>query len=242
MIYAPIHTQRALLTWQRPLGIEGRRDRHAVGELVDCADGEFSFSYFDEDHLSPAREAGFTGYPGLPMDTQQFGTTAAREVLMRRLPPRGRADFGHLAERFGLDATNLDQYSDLTLLATTGARLTSDSFGVCETFEGFVRPFDYVFDVAGYRHERSSGRLPEVGEPVVFEPEPDNQWDPQAVQIRAVDGASFGYVNRFQANAVHEWLADGRIDGEVFRVNGRVEYPRLFVRASILAPRIVQVA
>lgn len=239
MMFAPIHTRRALLTWQRPLGTEGRRDRHAVGELRELADGGFSFRYLDEDDLEQARTAGFDGYPGLPQDTE-ISDTVAREVLMRRLPPRDRGDFGRLMERFGLvsDAP----HTDLTLLATTGGRLTSDSFGVCETFEGFERPFAYVFDLAGYRHERSGDRLPIEGETVRFEPEPENQWDPDAVRICALDGTRFGYVNRLQARAVLDWLDDGPIEGDVFRVNGRVEYPRLFVQAVVNDGAVAQAA
>lgn len=29
----------------------------------------------------------------------------------------------------------------------TGAKLTSDSYSVADTFEGFDRPFQYIFDV-----------------------------------------------------------------------------------------------
>ncbi len=144
MIEHPIHTQRALLAWQRPLGSGGRLNPHAVAELVQAA-GRFSFRYLDDEELEPARLAGFTFHPGLPFGSSELDRIA-EEVLVRRLPPRHRLDFDELLRRFGLPPDQ--EYPALTLLAYTGARLTGDSFSVCETFDGFEPPFSYVFDVA----------------------------------------------------------------------------------------------
>lgn len=228
MILNPIATQRALLVWQRPLDQTGRRDRHAVAELLQLKD-RVSFRYFDEEKLSTAREAGFVGYPGLPTDGSDLDRVAM-DVLMRRLPPKERGDFGSLLERFGLPQQR--EYSDLSLLAYTGARLTSDSFSICETFEGFELPFTYIFDVAGNRHYPSYSQLSE-SEPLRFEREAENLADPNAIKIARMDGTTVGYVNRLQANAVGRWLDAGEVSASVFRINGRPEYPRLFVRAEI---------
>ena len=229
MIEHPIHTQRAFLAWQRPLGSGERRDRHAVAELVQTG-GRFSFCYLDDETLEPARQDGFTVYPGLP-----FGSSGvdgiAEEVLMHRLPPRNRPDFGELLERFGLPSNR--NYPALTLLAYTGTRLTSDSFSVCETFDGFDPPFTYVFDVAGNRHHQSLYNQLNRGEGLILEREPGNQHDPNAIRIARADGTTVGYVNRLQTGAVGRWLDDDRVAARVFRINGRVEFPRLFVLADI---------
>jgi len=228
MIQNPIHTQRALLTWQRALGESGRRDRHPVAELVQHSDG-VSFRYLSGNDLSSARDCGFTEYPGIPIDSETSGARAL-SILMRRLPPLNRVDFGDLLARFGLPD---GEYSPLTLLAYTGARMTSDSFAVAETFDGFERPFSYVFDVAGYRHNLPAGQNLADGEPLVFEREPDNDYDDNAIRIARTDGTGVGYVNRLQADAVGRWIDEGRVTGAVFRINGRAEYPRLFVQAEI---------
>lgn len=230
MIENPTPTRRALLVWQRPLDETGRRDRWPVAELVQRENG-VSFRYLDEVALSAAREAGFSSYPGLPIGSDKLSQIALT-VLMRRLPPPNRPDFGDLLERFGLPADRI--YSELSLLAYTGARLTSDSFSICETFDGFEPPFTYVFDVAGNRHYQQHYHDLEVGEPVSFEREPANQWDPEAIRLARGDGVTIGYVNRLQTGAVNQWLNEGEISASVFRVNGRAEYPRLFVRAEIL--------
>ena len=111
--------------------------------------------------------------------------------------------------------------------------MTSDSFGMAETFEGFDRPFSYVFDIAGYR--RHQGEVPDlhIDEPMVFRHEPANKNDPNAVEVVRRDGIRVGYVNRMQAQPVLEWLTHGHIDARVFRINGRSVYPRLLVMADI---------
>ncbi len=228
MIVNPIPTRRALLVWQRPLDASGRRDRCAVAELVQEAGG-VNFRYLGHEQLDVAAEAGFSGYPGLPIASGNLSQIAS-DVLMRRLPPRDRADFSELLARFGLPADHT--YTDLSLLAYTGARLTSDSFSVCETFDGFEGAFSYVFDVAGNRHYVDYNEL-EPGEAIYFEHESTNPVDSNAIRLAREDGETVGYVNRIQAQTVRSWLFNGTVDATVFRVNGRIQYPRLFVRANI---------
>lgn len=228
MIVDPIPTRRALLVWQRPLDETGRRDRCAVAELVQQADG-VNFRYLGREQLDVAAEAGFSGYPGLPIASGDLSRIAS-DVLMRRLPPRDRADFSELLVRFGLPADHT--YTDLSLLAYTGARLTSDSFSVCETFDGFEGAFSYVFDVAGNRHYFDYNEL-QLGEAIYFEHEPMNPVDPNAIRLARESGETVGYVNRIQAQTVRSWLVNGSVDATVFRVNGRLQYPRLFVQTNI---------
>lgn len=157
----------------------------------------------------------------------------AMEVLMHRLPPRNRRDFKEVLRRFGLPADR--DYTDLSLLAYTGARLTSDTFSVCDTFDGFEPPFTYVFDVAGYRHHRrNSDEEATDGDQLWFVRERDNPRDREAVRINRADGSQVGYVNRLQSEKVGAWLDQYDIKASVFRINGRAEYPRMFVRAEIL--------
>lgn len=228
MIQNPTPSRRALLVWQRPLDASGRRDRCAVAELVQGSEG-VNFRYLDQAQIDLAREAGFHEYPGLPVGSPDLDRIAS-DVLMRRLPPRDRADFPDLLARFGLPSDQ--EYSDLTLLAYTGARLTSDSFSICETFDGFEGRFSYVFDVAGNRRYVDYNAL-EQSEAIFFEREPTNEHDPNAIRLAREDGSTVGYVNRLQAETVGQWIDNGSIVGSVFRVNGRVQYPRLFVQADV---------
>ena len=232
MIENPIHTQRALLVWQRPLGqCDERRDRLAVAELVQ-GEGQVSFRYFDGGHILNAENEGFSGYPGLPIGSEHLDRIAMG-VLIRRLPPKSRADFGEYLETFGLPWSQ--ELPDLTLLAYTGARSTSDSFSICETFDGFQAPFTFIFDVAGSRHYEDNHTALEVGEQLRLEREKQNEYDQNAVSFVRSDGAVVGYVNRLQAKTVGSWLGKFEIKATVFRKNGRAEYTRLFVRAEVSA-------
>lgn len=230
MITDPIQTRRALLTWQRPLEQNGPpRRRFAVAELVECGEG-LEFSYRNDQEFVFASGAGFKGYPGLALDNRH-GSSTATDVLKRRLPPQNRPDFKEFMERFGLSPEA--HFSILSLLAYTGARLSSDTFGICETFDGFDRPFCYVFDIAGHRHYLESIPGLAENEPVFFRPEPANPADPNAVEVVRQSGDRVGYVNRMQTGPVLHWITHGNIDARVFRLNGRSVYPRLFVMADI---------
>ena len=230
LIDTPVQTRRALLTWQRPLGYGGDRDRFAVGELSQGEEG-VHFAYLP-DGVAAAEAQGFDGYPGLPMGRETRPDEAVR-VLLRRLPPRGRSDFGEYLAGYGLDPAA--DISDLSLLAYTGARVISESdgFGVTETFEGFGRPFRYLFDVAGYRHYRPS--LPDlaVGDALHFIPDDNNPKDDDAVEAVTATGARVGYANRLQAPVLREWMREAKIGLRVFRINPRPAYPRLFAMAEI---------
>ena len=232
MIENPIYTQRALLVWQRPLGqSDERRDRFAVAELVQC-EGQVSFRYFDDSRIVNANKAGFNGYPGLSIGSEHLDQLAMG-VLIRRLPPKSRADFGEYLETFGLSRSQ--ELPDLTLLAYTGARSTNDSFSICETFDGFQVPFTFIFDVAGSRHYEDNHTALEVGGQLRLEREEQNEYDQNAVRFVRSDGAVVGYVNRLQAETVGRWLEQFEIKATVFRKNGRAEYTRLFVRAEVSA-------
>lgn len=229
LITDPIQTRRALLTWQRPLEQMGSRNRMEVAELLECGEG-FEFSYLADEYLIRAKRTGFIGYPGLPLNAEHDPATAT-EVLIRRLPPPTRPDFNEFVETFGL--SRKAQFTQLSMLAYTGARLVSDSFGIAETFEGFDRAFRYVFDIAGYRRYRNDVLDLAVGEPVIFRHEPENPNDPDAVVVVRSSGARLGYVNRIQSRPVLQWLTRGTIEAHVFRLNGRPAYPRLFVVADV---------
>ena len=239
LIDNPIQSSRILMSWQSPLGQTGSRSRWAVGELVQNDDGSCFRYLTDTDDFASASAEGFCGYPSIPVETKNELPNPA-SIFRRRLPPAGREDFGSFLERFGLASTV--ELSDLSLLAYTGARLPGDSFGFCETFDGFDRPFRYVFDTAGFRHcpNEIHARL-RPGDPVVVREEPENEHDRNAVAFEH-DGQIIGRVNRLQAPTVRSWLNGGRFPGRILRVNGRLEYPRLFVTVDVTPNDTEQVA
>lgn len=242
VISNPIATQRAHLVWRpwRELAADGgSRDRFAVAELKQLRDGDgVSFRYLDDDALEAPRSLGFRGYAGLPIDAKKGDNDRNAAALLRlRLPPRRRGDFGEMLERFGLPADW--DHTDLSLLAYTGARQMHDEFSVCETFDGFDAPFDYVFDLAGVRQCRRACERLSFGDALEFVR--DLTIDLDAVRVvrpGAPEGeATVGYVNCIQAKTVCQWLDDGMIRSRALRFNARPDCPRLFVHAEVFPSR-----
>ena len=231
MIANPVPTRRANLVWQRQAGSAGGRDCFAVGELVQLED-RVSFRYFEDYMLVSPREQGFVGYDCMPPGDKD-NDRLAMKLFRRRLPPSGRGDFGEFLESFGLPADW--EHTDLSLLAYTGARRPGDPFSICETFDGFVDPFTYVFDLVDVESFLDAcGRL-SPGEAVEFSVEPGDGRRPDEVRVsRARDGATLGYVNRVQAGVISRWLDEGLVGASVFRFNHFPKHPRLFVHADVI--------
>ena len=231
-------TKRAFLAWQEPWPNK-QRMRHRVAEISQADDEKkFLFRYLKDDELFKlAEQKGFDGYVGLPMDDDLDALSyRARDLLIRRLPPRRREDFAEFIGQFGLDPDH-EKYTDLTLLARTGARLARDGFSIWESFDGFECPFTYVFDVAGYRGHADKHRDIKAGDVVIFSRDrdsPDGHRD--AIKMER-GGEVLGYVNRFQAEKIGQWLDEGvTIDAKVYRVNGLSARPRAFVCAVLRSP------
>ena len=238
MKYELLPTQRALLVWQADLrheeggGQGSLRDHHAVGELVRKRSGRVSFRYFDD--LEAACAQGFTGYLGLPIGrkaNEQIGF----EELRRRLPPAERRDYGKILQIFGLPA-DLDRSDHLTLMAYTGAR-NDDDFSICETFDGFDRPFRFLFDLANVRRDGTYDVCAKLapGEALTFKREPDNPHDPNAIKVvrAANEKEKAGYVNHLQAEVVGRWLDEGEITASAFMFSGRSVDPRLYLNVNV---------
>ena len=238
--YEMIPTQRALLVWQTPLRPAEKggkrdclvRDHHAVGELVRKKSGKVWFRYFDD--LEAARAQGFRGYPGLRLG-RKANEKIGFEALRRRLPPDQRTDYGKILQKFDLPA-DLDRSDHLTLLAYTGAR-NDDSFSICETFDGFERPFRFLLDLANIKRDGTYDVCAKLtpGEALTFKREPDNPHDPNAIKVvrAANEKEKAGYVNHLQAEAVGRWLDEGEITASVFEFSGRSVDPRLYVNVNV---------
>ena len=239
MTYELLPTQRALLVWQADLrpdeqggGPGSLRDHHAVGELVRKKSGRVSFRYFDD--LEAACAQGFRGYLGLPIG-RKANEKIGFEELQRRLPPAERRDYGEIMQAFGLPA-DVDRNDHLTLLAYTGA-CEDDDFSICETFDGFDRPFRFLFDIANVRRDGTYDVCAKLapGEALTFKREPDSPHGPNAVKVvrAANEKEKAGYVNHLQAEAVGRWLDEGEVMASVFDFSEWSVDPRLYVNVNV---------
>jgi hypothetical protein len=224
--------RRLLLAWQAPDHM-GDRFRWAVGLLdfegVECVlrylRGGLEFESLNEGRTyDELLTLDYHGYPAFNL-RREVHSQGVLMALMRRLPPRTRPDFQEYKRHFRLSA-DLD-LSDFALLGQTEAKLPSDGFSIVDPLDAETDWCDLMLEIAGFRYYVPEEPL-EVGHQVEFEAEPDNQWDPNAVQVCA-GVRRIGYINRLQAVTFLKWLSSRRVSGVIERLNGNPEKPRAFI-------------
>ena len=239
MIEKLVEPRRILMAWQPPQ-MDSDRLRRVVGEVLPEAGGTLRYAW-DTDDFEAARARGFQGHPAFPIDEDRSPRVGVLAPLLRRLPPRDRSDFVEYLALFALPAQVQDRsvLSDFGLLAYTEARLPSDGFGFVNPLDEMGGGLELVTEVSGYRRYRDPAGDPGLGEAACLVPEPENEKDANAVQVR-VGGRCVGYINRVQAPRFRAWLAgEADVTATVYRVNGTSDRPRLhlFVRAGPPAAR-----
>ncbi len=231
-----IEPAKLLLSWQSPKGQD--RQRHIVAELRhEGDDAKLVYLRESPDYVG-AIEKGFDGeYPGFPATQDHSGVLAA---FLKRLPPPNRTDFSQFlnAIRIRPEAS----ISRFALLGYAGGKLPGDEFYIIHPFDEASPPFEFLLLTAGYRHYRE--KVPyealKIGMPVSFLPEPDNQYDPNAVRIVIPDASesTAGYVCRGLLPQFRRWLAEGLdVKATVERLNGATEHPLVFLFVTVRAAR-----
>lgn len=225
-----VEPTRLLLYWQAEESCT--RSRYHVGELMKCEDGNIILKY---DHggyeFEQAKRLNFQGHPAFKLDQAEH-SHQVQEAFMRRLPPRSRRDFVRYIELKGISSTA--EISDFALLGYSGAKLPNDGFELMHPFDEPPREFEFVLEVAGFRHESeiSTDSLT-LGSLIQFRPEPVNQYDSQAIRVEH-NGLKLGYVARSNLPLMHRMLQQGAdIMGEVFHTNGTAERPLVYLMTRI---------
>jgi len=221
--------------------------RWAVGLIRPHGD-DFKLRYFEpgaefeklnsRKSFDKLRELGYVGYPAFSPQ-MSVHLEGVRLALMRRLPPRHRSDFADYMKQFRLksDAT----LTDIALLARTEAKLPSDGFSLVDPLDPNVSRCDLLIEVAGYRHYPNTHREFGVGAQVEVLSEPDNEYDPDAVQVR-ISGEKIGNVNRLQAKTFLHWLRTCKVEATLERLNGTADRPRAYIFVRVLPSEVRQAA
>ncbi|MDP2827645.1 MAG: hypothetical protein Q8O37_03465 [Sulfuricellaceae bacterium] len=220
-----------LLTWQPQDEQAPSRTRRVVGEVRVNKDGVVAFRYLkDSPDYQKASDAGFKGYPAFDMKADEVAT-GVLESFLRRLPPRKREDFPEFLKLHRLASPF--EYSDIALLAYTGARLPSDGFALVPIFPDNAAPCDFLLEIAGFRHVAGTDTANlEVGDPVSFVVDQSNPVDQDALAIEH-NGVRIGYVNRALKDTFSKWLQCRSVTAIIERINGKPERPLVYLRVSI---------
>jgi len=207
-----VEPESLLLLWQDPVS----RSRYIVGR-VTRDNGGYCFCYLPGGDLDAAREKGFKGYLAFPHFNETY-RLGVMESFITRLPPRSREDFDKFLDYWHIDSSLKDSLSDFTLLGYTGAALPRDGFRFIPVFSQQAH-LEFIVEVAGHRYQAN---LCEIGETVRFVAEPGNPHDPEAIKVESPDGRELGYVMHGLNRQFGEWLASGRLSGEIVRINEKL--------------------
>lgn len=223
-----VEPERLLLYWQARESQQ--RKRYCVGQLV-TKDGQVVLQYANDTEAAEAKEMGFEGYPAFPLKTKEHHHQVL-EAFKRRLPPRSRGDFSRYLTLRAIPAEA--EISNFALLGYSGAKLPNDGFELVHPFDDPPKAFEVLLEVAGFRHEANLDVVElNVGDPVQFEREPENQFDGLAIRVES-SGKKLGYVPRGHLDMLHRMLDKGAVlNGEVFRINGSSERPLVYVLTRI---------
>jgi hypothetical protein len=219
------------LAWQAPDHLNDRH-RWAIGVLTptgnDCIlryiyAGHYFESINLDRNFNELLALGYEGYPAFPLRRELHPRVMS--TFLRRLPPRTRSDFDEYKYRFRLGSKL--SISNFALLGRTEAKLPSDGFSVVDPLDAEADQCDLMLEIAGYRYYCKDTHLV-VGTPVTIQPEPQNRFDRNAVEVCVGDN-KIGNINRLQAGTFRRWLATRKVSAVIEYLNGQADKPRAFV-------------
>lgn len=235
LIQRIIEPDRVLVIWQAPDRVfrQHTGTRYVVGEIVRSAHGA-TLRYFDNADVRAALAAGFTGFTAYPYQPHKEFNGTLLDVLGKRLPPSDRTDYTDYL-RSHLLSPACANASPLTLLAYTGGRLAGDGFSFAHTFEGAKAPFEFTFEIAGFRHSGLKA-FPEftklLGHTVEVTNEYDNSYDPEAVAVR-YQATLLGHVPKGTNGMLRRIALDYTLAASIEKINGTMERPNVTVYVAV---------
>lgn len=219
-----IEPTKLLMTWQD----KQTRTRYTVAEILR-AGSQVTLKYLaDSPELQKAFDAGFEPYPAF-QNMKILHTHGVLDALMRRLPPRTRADFPQYLEALRIKPGT--ELSDFALLGYSGAKLPSDNFAIINPFENINSEFEFLLEAAGYRHLSSPETI--INDQATFKVEFDYARNEEVIKIFTRD-KHIGYVTKALIPSVKTWIGLNRIKGAwVEKKNGNPEQPVTFLYVQI---------
>ncbi len=190
------------VVWQDPKS----RSKFVIGTLT--RNGHYEFTYGEE--LEQAKKCGFTPLVAFPSFEKKYVEDTVFPTFSCRLPDAKRKDINRILADYGLK-----EYDEFELLKKSGARLPTDTLEFVDPIFDEQAVVDRTFFVAGMRYYMKccgencnivSPLLP--GTELLLQREPDNQYDPYAVQIMTQDGMMLGYLPRYYSEAVSKRLSE----------------------------------
>jgi hypothetical protein len=184
----------------------------------------------DTPDFNKARQRGFDSYPAF-QHLYSIHENGVMDALMRRLPPKTRADYPQYLEGFRIRPSDSNNLSDFALLGYTGARLPSDGFGIINPFYQIAEPFEFLLEAAGYRY--IPNLTIDYDAHANFKMDFHDTLQENVIKIFVGD-QHIGYVTRALIPYVSEWMQTNRIlDAWVEKKNGNPDQPIIYLYMKV---------
>ena len=183
------------LVWKDPK----TRSNFTIGKL--CRSTKYTFEY--DGDFGKAENYGWTKFDMFP-EERVYESDVLFPVFASRLPDRKRRDIDKILEKYGL--TEFDEFE---LLRKSGARLPIDTYSFIDPIFPEDTTVERNFFIMGIRHHspckgEDCKLLPnlKIGDELVFEKEPNNEYDPNAIRVLTQNKEHLGYVPRYYNVAI----------------------------------------
>ena len=182
------------LIWKQPT----TRRRYKIG-ILTFDNEKYTFRYVDPE-INDAKQAGFSYFPGFKDICETYTSGKLFANIETRLPNPSRADYLQVLNSYDLEITS----SKLEILQATRGRLVTDNFEFVPSFDENRIEFNiagtiYSSDIKNYK------RLIENNDKLLFELEPDNEYDKYAIKVilKKYDKTyHLGYVPRYYSQNI----------------------------------------
>ena len=191
-----------LLIWKDPI----TRRNFAIGKL--CHGQTFTFEYcgdFDE-----AENFGWRKLNAFP-EEKTYTSENMFPVFSSRLPDRKRRDIEQILKKYSLNI-----YDEFELLRKSEGRLPIDTYSFIDPIFPSTETVERNFYIMGTRHQAACkgndcSLLPNISinDYLIFEKEPNNKYDCNAIQVLTQEKELLGYVPRYYNQAILERLNNG---------------------------------
>lgn len=190
------------LIWKDPK----TRRNFTIGKL--CRNENYTFEY--DGDFGKAENYGWTKFDMFP-EEKVYESEVLFPVFASRLPDRKRRDINKILEKYGL--TEFDEFE---LLRKSEARLPIDTYSFIDPIFPDDTTIERDFFIMGIRHNspckgEDCKLMPDlkIGDELVFEKEPNNEHDPNAIRILTKNETHLGYVPRYYNIAILNRLNEG---------------------------------
>lgn len=188
-----------LLIWKDP---ETRRN-FSVGKLTKST--KYTFEYCSE--YTHAETYGWSKLDAFP-DDKVYESETLFPIFASRLPDKKRRDINRILEKY-----ELVEFDEFELLRKSEARLPIDTYSFIDPIFSDEQTIQRDFFIMGVRHHapcegKDCSLLPNIsiGDELIFEKEPENEFDVNAIKVQTYDDEVLGYVPRYYNKAILERL------------------------------------